>query len=209
MMRKKQHYLLSLIRCYAFDGKPIPRGKPAVVDSYLVRKDMEQVIIAFDRGDDDVLVRGITDRFFPHGQIVATARLFLGELLPLLNRRKMHILDFAAPPKHIAHLVFLIDAGIITKAIARKVLGIMCHNATDMPQKIITDNGWLQLDKKAEIEPLVDTAMHENPKAVEDWRGGKHKAANVLRGAVMRMCNGRADPDVLNEVLEERLCKQP
>ena len=131
----------------------------------------------------------------------SVARLFVDELLPLLSRRKMHISDFAAPPAHIVVLVCLIELGLVTSAIARRVLGVMCYNATDTPAQIILDNGWVQLDERAEIEPLVDAAMYENPKAVADWRGGKQKAANVLRGAVMRMCNGRADPCVLNEIL--------
>ena len=136
----------------------------------------------------------------------AKAKLMIDELLPMMKRRKISMSDFPPSfPCYLGILAYLVRLDLVTKAIARKVLGVMPHDGERTPAQIIIDNGWTQLSKRDEIAPLVDAAMHENPKAVQDYRGGKKQAANTITGAVMRMCGGRADPEVLNDVLEERL----
>ena len=152
----------------------------------------------------DILVADIVCDFASSDFFRSKVRLFIDELLPMLKRRKLSITEFAAPQLHIASLVFLLKYGLVSKAIARKVLGVMCTNGADTPAQIVARNGWVQLNSRAEVEPLVDAAIYEHPKAASDWRKGKKNAVNVLRGAVMGLCNGRANPRVLNEVLEDR-----
>jgi aspartyl-tRNA(Asn)/glutamyl-tRNA(Gln) amidotransferase subunit B len=60
-----------------------------------------------------------------------------------------------------------------------------------------------------EITAAVETVIHDNPKPVEDYRRGKEEAIKFLVGQVMRETKGRAKPDVVLEILREKLGAGP
>ena len=73
------------------------------------------------------------------------------------------------------------------------------------PIAFCKENG---LDKKVDnsvIESVLDKAISDNPKAVEDFKNGKTKAMQALFGACMRELKGAGDPAVIKELLEQKL----
>ena len=101
--------------------------------------------------------------------------------------------------------------GLFTKGVklfvlglAKKVLIAVIENDVD-PIAFCKENG---LDKKVDnsvIESVLDKAISDNPKAVEDFKNGKTKAMQALFGACMRELKGAGDPAVIKELLEQKL----
>jgi len=75
------------------------------------------------------------------------------------------------------------------------------------PSAIITQKGLSQISGKKEIAVIVEGVMARNEKAVADYRAGKQNAFQFLIGQVLAATQGRANPDILKEVLLEELGK--
>ena len=66
------------------------------------------------------------------------------------------------------------------------------------PAAIVDEQGLAQVSDAGALEALVDQAIAENPKSVEDYRGGKKAALQFLVGQVMRLSQGKANPRAVN-----------
>ena len=75
----------------------------------------------------------------------------------------------------------------------------------DAPEKIARERGMVQVSDTSAIERIVDEVLAANPKPVEDYRNGKTAAFAFLMGQVMRQAKGKANPQVVREVLTARL----
>jgi aspartyl-tRNA(Asn)/glutamyl-tRNA(Gln) amidotransferase subunit B len=73
------------------------------------------------------------------------------------------------------------------------------------PEAIIAEKGLAQISDAAAIEGIVARAVAANPQAAADWKAGKEKAFNALLGAVMRETRGRANPQVVRDLLKKAL----
>ena len=69
--------------------------------------------------------------------------------------------------------------------------------------------GLEQITSSDEVVTSVEKVIANNAKAVEDYRGGKEEAIKFLVGQVMRETRGRASPDVVTELLKEKLAEKP
>ena len=101
-------------------------------------------------------------------------------------------------------LIKMVNDGTINRISAKKVLIADIENDVD-PIAFCKENG---LDKKVDnsvIESVLDKAISDNPKAVEDFKNGKTKAMQALFGACMRELKGAGDPAVIKELLEQKL----
>jgi aspartyl-tRNA(Asn)/glutamyl-tRNA(Gln) amidotransferase subunit B len=78
-----------------------------------------------------------------------------------------------------------------------------------MPGRIVEAAGLTQITSDDAISRAVDTVIQSNPKPVEDYRRGKDEAIKFLVGQVMRETRGRAKPDMVTEILREKLGKGP
>jgi aspartyl-tRNA(Asn)/glutamyl-tRNA(Gln) amidotransferase subunit B len=114
--------------------------------------------------------------------------------------------DMGIPPHHIAELVGLIDQNIITGKIAKSVADAMVAKPGKAPSEIVKENPDFQpLHDTADIEPLVDQVIAENPQSIADFKAGKAKAFAFLVGQVMKLCRGKASPSVVNDLLQKKL----
>ena len=93
-------------------------------------------------------------------------------------------------------MIGLIMKDTISGKIAKKVFKEMWTNEDD-PEKIVKDKG--------AIEAAVDAAIAANPKAVAEYKGGKKKAIGALVGQVMKATRGKANPQMVNKMLAEKL----
>jgi aspartyl-tRNA(Asn)/glutamyl-tRNA(Gln) amidotransferase subunit B len=108
------------------------------------------------------------------------------------------------PPRHLAGLVRLVADGTITGKIAKDVFEKMFRSGEDAPT-IVGREGLTQVADTAALGAVVDQVLRANPKAVEDWRRGKKAAAGALVGQVMKATQGKANPSVVNSLLEAKL----
>ncbi len=112
--------------------------------------------------------------------------------------------DLRFKPEAIAELVVLVDRGQINSRTAQEVFGDM-FDTGEAPGTIVGRKGLLQLSDAAAIESLCDEVIAAHPGPAADFRTGKLAALNFLKGQVMKLSRGRANPTVVGETLERKL----
>lgn len=118
------------------------------------------------------------------------------------------ILSVGIKQEHLASLINLIDQGTITGRIAKSVADDMVARPGVDPALIVEKNPDYQpLNDQAEIERYVDKVLVENTQSVSDYKAGRDKAFAFLVGQVMKLCRGKASPQLVNELLKERIEK--
>ena len=129
------------------------------------------------------------------------------ELFSLLNENNMEINNSPITPEHLGKLVKLIKDDIISGKIAKDVL-IKMFNTKKDPEKIIEQQGLMQVTDVSEIENIVDEVIRENQKMVEQYLSGKDKLLGFFVGQSMKKSKGKANPKMLNDILKNKLTKK-
>ncbi len=128
----------------------------------------------------------------------------MGDVIRVLNERKIQIADFPIPAKNFADLLNLIHNKTISNSIAKTVFEEMLKSGA-APKSIVEQKGLAQISDAGAIETVVDKVIAENPQQVEQFRGGKEKVLSFFVGQVMRATRGKANPGVVNKLLREKL----
>lgn len=125
-----------------------------------------------------------------------------------LKEKALSLPETAILPKHIADLVNMIDQGVIHGKIAKSVADEMVLNQSEGPQEIVKKNKDFQpFNDKAAIEQLVDTVLSENEDSVQSVLSGRDRPFAFLVGQVMKATKGTASPQLVNELLKEKISK--
>ncbi len=128
----------------------------------------------------------------------------MSELLGYLNREGKEIDESPVTPAHLAALLNLIREGVISGKIAKAVFEEM-YQAGKSPETIVREKRLVQITDREELSRIVDQVLVQNPGPVSDFKGGKEKALTALVGAVMRLTKGKANPQLINDLLREKL----
>jgi aspartyl-tRNA(Asn)/glutamyl-tRNA(Gln) amidotransferase subunit B len=156
------------------------------------------------RADDyEAAVEAVGNR----SQARAVAHWFTGDVAAHINelgRADAELSDTRITPLHVAQLVQLVEAATITATTAKDVLTIALDTG-DLPEAIVEARGLKQVTDTGAIEAVVTRVIEANPKAVEDYRGGKESAVKFLVGQVMRETKGRTDPNSAAELIKTAL----
>jgi len=107
-------------------------------------------------------------------------------------------------PEHLAELVAAIDAGQISGKMGKEVFAEMFATRKSATA-IIKEKGLVQVSDAGAVEAFVEQAIAANPKSVADYRAGNSAAINFLKGQVMRLSKGKANPQLVGEILESKL----
>lgn len=126
------------------------------------------------------------------------------ELLGRLNAAHKSIEESPVSGKQLAQLVGLIEQGTISGKTAKDVFAEMFETG-EPPQKIVQAKGLVQIGDESAIAKWCDEAIAENPKAVQEYKGGKERAIGSLVGAVMKKSQGKANPQLVNQILQKKL----
>ncbi len=110
------------------------------------------------------------------------------------------------PPRHLAGLLRLVEAGTISGKIAKEVFEKMFRSGEDAAT-IVEREGLTQVADTAELERIIDEVVAANPKPVADWKKGRTAAAQALVGLVMKATRGKANPAMVNRLLQARLSR--
>ena len=135
------------------------------------------------------------------------ANWIMGDLAKNLNEDGIDITKSPVSAERLGKMIGLIMKDTISGKIAKKVFKEMWTNE-DEPEKIVKDKGLVQITDTGAIEAAVDAAIAANPKAVEEYKGGKKKAIGALVGQVMKATRGKANPQMVNKMLAEKLADQ-
>ena len=112
--------------------------------------------------------------------------------------------DLKFPPAALLDLVALVEGKTISSAAAQQVFAEMFESGK-APALIVQEKGLAQVSDTGAIEALCDEAIAANPNPVADYRAGKVAALNSLKGQVMKLSKGKANPAVAGEILERKL----
>ena len=127
-----------------------------------------------------------------------------GELFALLNNKSIEITESPITSENLAKLINLITDGTISGKIAKTVFEIMADSGKD-PKKIVEEKGLKQQSDPKELEKIIDKVISDNPKNVEAYKSGKDKLFGFFVGQVMKQSNGKANPQLVNEILKKKL----
>ena len=134
----------------------------------------------------------------------AIANWVINNLRAKLTETQTSLAEVKIKPADIPELAALVDSGKINSKIAQDVFAEMFMTG-EAPGAIVEKKGLAQMSDTGAIEKFCDEVIAGNPKSAEDFRAGKVAALNFLKGQVMKLSKGKANPNLVGEILERKL----
>jgi aspartyl-tRNA(Asn)/glutamyl-tRNA(Gln) amidotransferase subunit B len=132
------------------------------------------------------------------------ANWILNDLQSALGAADRTISECPVPPEALDELVNLIDSGKISGKQGKEVFAEMFATGKGAAA-IVKERGVEQLSDATAIEALCDDVIAANPKPAADFRAGNAASLNFLKGQVMKLSKGQANPQLVGEILERKL----
>ncbi|KRL96145.1 Asp-tRNA(Asn)/Glu-tRNA(Gln) amidotransferase subunit GatB [Limosilactobacillus equigenerosi] len=134
------------------------------------------------------------------------ANYLMNDVNSYLNTEHVDLPQTKLTPANLAGMIKLIDDGTISSKMAKKVFqGIL---QGEEPAEFAKKNGLVQLSDPAQLQPIVDEILANNPQSIEDFKNGKDRAVGFLVGQIMKQTKGTANPGVVNKLLMQALNAQ-
>jgi aspartyl-tRNA(Asn)/glutamyl-tRNA(Gln) amidotransferase subunit B len=127
-----------------------------------------------------------------------------GELFAVLNEKNLEISQTPISAKNLAKLINLIKNGTISGKIAKSIFEHMMDGDLD-PQMIVEEKGLKQESDPKALETLIDKIINENREKAIEYKQGKEKLFGFFVGQVMKNSGGKANPQMVNEILKKKL----
>ncbi len=163
------------------------------------------------------------DEVMTLGAPAQAAKAFLEPVLACYNKKAgYNIVDSVVTPQNLKDIITSLESGIINAGTAK----ILFTELLDTPKMVssggdesagvtepldvlhlINSRGLAQMSNENELRALIIGVLNDNPKQVEDFRSGKTKVREFLLGQVMKKTRGKANPRILNKVLDDELSK--
>ncbi len=139
-----------------------------------------------------------------NGEAKLVANWMMGELSAGLNKASLDITQSPVSAERLGGLVSRIADQTISGKIAKKVFELM-WSSDDSADEIIEREGLKQISDTGALEKMIDQLMAENTAQVEQFRAGKTKMLGFFVGQLMKQTQGKANPQELNKLLQEKL----
>jgi len=128
----------------------------------------------------------------------------IGEISAFLNKDIIEINQSKLTPGNVAMLINRIDDQTISGKIGKSIFEEMYASGAS-PDEIIESQGLKQISDGGAIEKIINTVIQENPGQVEAYLGGKDKLFGFFVGQVMKLTEGKANPQSVNTILKKKL----
>jgi aspartyl-tRNA(Asn)/glutamyl-tRNA(Gln) amidotransferase subunit B len=138
------------------------------------------------------------------GNAKASANWILNELVREMKASSSDISATPVSAEALAAMIKMIDAGGISGKMAKDVL-VRMYQSGKTAEEIVAEMGGSQVSDEAAIREFVNQAIADNPKQLDQYRAGKTSLVGFFVGQVMKLSGGRANPQVVNEVLKKAL----
>jgi aspartyl-tRNA(Asn)/glutamyl-tRNA(Gln) amidotransferase subunit B len=172
------------------------------------RRYVEQLGVGAD--DADVLVedKDMSDFFDEAVRLGASARGAVNHLINSVNaylkEAKLEFAHTKITPAQLKDLMASIEAGTLNSTTAKQVLTELLEAGGDVAQ-IVASKGLAQISDEGEIADLVSKVLSDHPKQLEELRSGKTKVRQFFFGEVMKATKGKANPQLINKLLDQQL----
>ncbi len=134
------------------------------------------------------------------------ANWVMGDLLGYLNAEQKELADTPLKPEQLGKMIALIEKGTISSKIAKKVFAELVEHGGD-PETIVKEKGLVQISDEGQLREIVIKVVANNPQSVADFKNGKDRAIGHLVGQVMKETKGKANPQLVNQLLREEIGK--
>jgi aspartyl-tRNA(Asn)/glutamyl-tRNA(Gln) amidotransferase subunit B len=128
----------------------------------------------------------------------------MGETMRLLKEKEMEPEDITFTPENLAELIELVDKGTINSTVAKDVFEKIFEENIDV-EKFVLDNGLGTVNDEGALRKTIEQIIADNPQSVADYKAGKKKAIGFLVGQTMKAMQGKADPGMVNKILQDLL----
>ncbi|MBN2571742.1 MAG: Asp-tRNA(Asn)/Glu-tRNA(Gln) amidotransferase subunit GatB [Ignavibacteriales bacterium] len=130
----------------------------------------------------------------------------MGDVLQIINEKKISINDFSISSQNLGQLINLVNKNIISGKIAKNVFQFMLEESKE-PEEIVKERNLIQITDTSEIEKIIDEVISKSPKQVDDYLSGKDKIIGYFVGQIMSATKGKANPQMVNDLLLKKLNK--
>jgi aspartyl-tRNA(Asn)/glutamyl-tRNA(Gln) amidotransferase subunit B len=134
----------------------------------------------------------------------AASNWVMGDVLRFLNEEKRDIRNCPISPASLAEMISLIDEGTISGKMAKDIVEEM-YKSGKPPKVIVEEKGMVQITDEGELIKTITAIIEANPNQLKDYRGGKEKLFGFFVGQVMKATQGKANPQLVNDLLKKML----
>jgi len=134
----------------------------------------------------------------------SVANWIINDLLSALSATSLDLSECPIQAAYIGELTALIEVGTISGRQGKEVFAEMMVSGKQ-PAVIVEEKGLKQVSDTGAIEAFCDEVIAANPASVADYKSGKEAALNFLKGQVMKLSKGKANPAVAGEILAKKL----
>ncbi|HUU29830.1 MAG TPA: Asp-tRNA(Asn)/Glu-tRNA(Gln) amidotransferase subunit GatB, partial [archaeon] len=128
----------------------------------------------------------------------------MSEVLAVLSEKNIEITRLAVKPAQLAELFALMNENTISGKIAKQVFEEMCRTGRSAGE-IVRAKGLVQISDEGALKAIVERVLENNPGQVQEYKSGKEKVFGFFVGQVMKETRGKANPQLVNELLREAL----
>jgi aspartyl-tRNA(Asn)/glutamyl-tRNA(Gln) amidotransferase subunit B len=160
--------------------------------------------------DADVLTasRALADYFEATVQLYQQPKVVsnwvMGDFMRELHRRHLTPQQAPVTPAHLAGMLQLVDDGVISGKIAKAVFEEMARTGKSA-RHVVEEQGLTQMSDSAALEAIIQQVLADHPQQVADYRAGKQKLMGFFVGQTMKATQGKANPTLVNELLQKGL----
>jgi len=143
-----------------------------------------------------------------HSNPKAISNWVMGDLFRVIKEKrlddKLRIAAWPVAPERLAEMVRMIDQGKISGKMAKGLFEEMLETG-EAPDKIARAKGLEQVSDTGSIEKAIEQVLAAHPRQASDYRGGNEKVFGFLIGQIMKATQGKANPQIVNEILKKKL----
>lgn len=138
------------------------------------------------------------------GKPKVASNWLMGDVMRFLNEDKRSIRECPIKTESLAEMIKLIDEGAISGKMAKEVVEDM-YKTGKSPQDIIKEKGLVQITDEGELIKTITSIIEANQAQAAEYRSGKEKVFGFFVGQVMKATKGKANPQLVNELLKKML----
>ena len=138
------------------------------------------------------------------GEPKAICNWMNSEFAKMINEEGILARESKIRPEHLVQLTNRIADNTISGKIAKKVFA-EAYQTGKMPDDLVKESGSTQISDDSAIKPIIESVLAANPEVVEKYRSGQQSVRGFLVGQIMKESQGRANPGIVQKLLDELL----
>jgi aspartyl-tRNA(Asn)/glutamyl-tRNA(Gln) amidotransferase subunit B len=131
----------------------------------------------------------------------------MGDVLRFLNEDKRDIKECPILPRSLAEMILIIEDGTISGKMAKDII-VEMYKTGKAPKTVIEEKGMVQITDEDALAKTIAGILAANPAQLEQYRAGKDKLFGYFVGQVMKATQGKANPQLINELLKKMLARE-